>query len=111
MTRRLTAFLALGAVVFGGCSNDERDEIAATPMPATLIGVYAGRLPCSNCAAIEATLWLRPDGRFFLRQRLEDDPAGATAETQTSQDLSTTYALGRWHWDRSGSRFTRPQVR
>ena len=57
------------------------------------------RLPCSNCAAIEATLWLRSDERFFLRQRLRDDTANAPAETKAPPGPSTTYGLGRWHWD------------
>jgi hypothetical protein len=100
MTRRLASVLALGAVLLAGCGRDSDGETATTPMPATLAGVYAGRLPCSNCAAIEATLWLRPDGRFFIRQRLEDDTEGATAATTKAlQGPSTTYGLGRWQWD------------
>lgn len=98
MTRRLTSLLALG-VLLAGCTRDSDSETAVTPMPATLAGVYAGRLPCSNCAAIEATLWLRPDGRFFIRQRLEDDAADSAPTTKAPQGPSTTYALGRWQWD------------
>jgi hypothetical protein len=63
-------------------------------MPATLPGVYSGEFPCSNCAAIEATLWLRPDGRFFLRQKFVDDAANAPPQAP-----SATYGLGRWSWD------------
>jgi hypothetical protein len=40
-------------------------------------------------------LWLRPDGRFFLRQKLVDDSAAASAPAVPS----TMYALGRWEWD------------
>jgi hypothetical protein len=66
-------------------------------MPVGLPGVYAGELPCSNCAKIEATLWLRTDGRFFLRQRFVDD-ADSSAGQQPSTP-SATYGLGRWSWD------------
>lgn len=64
-------------------------------MPATLPGVYAGELPCGNCAAIAATLWLRPDGRFVLRQRFGE---GARSSSGASGP-ETTYGLGRWSWD------------
>jgi hypothetical protein len=100
MTRRLPpAILALAALA-GGCSRDSDDAAERrTPMPATLAGVYAGELPCSNCSAIEATLWLRPDGRFFLRQRLRDDaPSSAPPEGP-----STTYGLGIWSWDETAA--------
>jgi hypothetical protein len=94
MTGRLPLILAL-ATLLTACGRDAADTIQQrTPMPATLAGVYAGQLPCSNCAKIEATLWLRQDARFFLRQRLEDDPS-ATAP----QAPSTTYGFGRWSWD------------
>jgi hypothetical protein len=97
MTRRLTVILVLAAAVLAGCSRDSSDvREHRTPMPATLAGVYAGTFPCSNCAAIEATLWLRADGGFFLRQRLVDD---AAAPSGASQGSSTTYGLGRWSWD------------
>ena len=99
MTRRLAFLLTLGAGLLAGCGRDSDSETATTPMPATLAGVYAGRLPCSNCAAIEATLWLRPDGRFFIRQRLEDDAEGTATTTKAQQGPSTTYGLGRWQWD------------
>jgi len=98
MNRRLTAVLLLLAALQGGCgsSSGEKTE-ARTPMPLGLAGVYAGEFPCSNCAKIDATLWLRPDGRFFLRQRFVDDTdisAGRKAPTP-----SATYGLGRWSWD------------
>ena len=100
MTRRLTCILALATAVLAGCGRDSRDEIEPrTPMPATVAGVYAGKFPCSNCAAIEATLWLRPDGRFFFRQVFVDDPASATAAGKKPQAPSATYALGYWSWD------------
>ena len=98
MPRRLTAILLLLAALQGGCGRDsgERAE-QRTPMPASLAGVYAGDLPCSNCAKIEATLWLRPDGRFFLRQRFVDD-ADAPVDKRPPTP-SATYGLGRWSWD------------
>jgi hypothetical protein len=100
MTRRLTCILVLATAVLAGCGRDSRDEIEPrTPMPATLAGVYAGQFPCSNCAAIEATLWLRADGRFFLRQRFVDDPASTAATGRKPQGPSATYALGNWSWD------------
>jgi NlpE N-terminal domain/NlpE C-terminal OB domain len=99
MTRRLAPFFALVAALAGGCGRDSRDATdARTPMPATIAGVYAGEFPCSNCAVIEATLWLRPDGRFFFRQRFVDDTANATAGSKAPA-LSVTHGLGRWSWD------------
>jgi len=94
MSRSLPSILAL-AVLLSSCGRDSAgDTEPRTPMPVTLAGVYAGELPCSNCAAIEATLWLRPDGRFFFRQQLRDDAASTSPAAQ-----SATYALGRWSWD------------
>ena len=102
MLRRSTpllTYLATGAVALAGCGGDSATAPEVrTPMPATLAGVYSGQFPCSNCAAIEATVWLRPDGGFFLRQRFEDDTAGATAAS-APQGSSTTFAFGRWSWD------------
>jgi hypothetical protein len=98
MTRVLTLVLLLGAALLGGCGRDSRAEIdARTPMPATLAGVYTGAFPCSNCAAIEATLWLRPDGAFVLRQQLHDD--APVSSGSAARAPSTVYGLGRWSWD------------
>jgi hypothetical protein len=97
MIRRLPPILALAALV-SSCGRDSAgDTEPRTPVPATLAGVYAGELPCSNCAAIEATLWLRPDGRFFFRQRTRDDVSSSA--TSAAQAPSATYGLGRWSWD------------
>jgi hypothetical protein len=97
MISRLAPILALAALL-SSCGRDSAGNTEPrTPLPATLAGVYAGELPCSNCAAIEATLWLRPDGRFFYRQRLRDD--GSSSATNASQVPSTTYGFGRWSWD------------
>jgi hypothetical protein len=98
MTPRLTALFVLLAALQGGCDSGSNEKPEArTPMPSGVTGVYAGEFPCSNCAKIEATLWLRPDGRFFLRQRFVDD-ADTAAATQPPRP-SATYGLGRWSWD------------
>jgi len=94
MQTRLGSALATIAFAAAGCSSNSGGETAATPMPPTLPGVYEGRFPCSNCDAIEATLWLRADGRFFLRQTLTDEDGAAGPSTPSS-----AYALGRWRWE------------
>jgi len=95
MQTRLPNVLALAAFGLAGCSGNSGDDaVATTPRPPTLPGVYTGRLPCSNCSAIAATLWLREDGRFFLRQALTDDDSANPARRD-----APTYALGTWHWD------------
>ncbi len=95
MPRRSPMMFALAALL-SSCGGDTASAPdPRTPMPASLAGVYAGELPCSNCSAIEATLWLRPDGRFFFRQQLRDDAASAASP----QAAVTTYGLGRWAWD------------
>ena len=100
MTLRLICVLALVAALQAGCGRDSSGEAETrTPMPATIAGVYGGRFPCSNCASIEATLWLRRDGRFFFRQRFLDDAASSTAASEKPQKPSATYALGYWSWD------------
>lgn len=96
-TPHLLALLATGVSALVGCGSESANAPAVqTPMPATLAGVYSGQFPCSNCAAIDATVWLRPDGAFFLRQQFEDD---ATAAASTSKAPSATFAFGRWSWD------------
>ncbi len=84
--------LALLAAAGAGCSRHGADDGAATtPAPATLAGVYAGKFPCSNCTQIDATLWLRDDRRFFLRQSFVGGDASPGGDS--------TYALGHWTWD------------
>jgi hypothetical protein len=96
MPRRVIPILALAAALVG-CGRDSAEKAEPrTPVPATLAGVYAGELPCDNCARIDATLWLRPDGRFFFRQRFVDE--GSAPSTKPT-DPSATYGLGRWAWD------------
>ncbi|HEY8520036.1 MAG TPA: copper resistance protein NlpE N-terminal domain-containing protein [Gammaproteobacteria bacterium] len=87
--RALLAGIGAGSVLAGCGAHDPADAERHLPR-GELAGVYAGRFPCSNCEAIEATLWLRSDGAFFLRQRyvVEDGSQEPPA-----------YARGRWRWD------------
>jgi hypothetical protein len=89
--QRYVLLAALLCALLAGCSRkDSSGAPALTPLAADLPGVYAGAFACSNCKAITATLWLRPDERFFLRQSyLGDDGAAEDA----------SYAFGRWSWD------------
>lgn len=103
MTRCPIPILALLAALQAGCDSGVQEKVEPrTPMPAGIAGVYAGQFPCSNCAAIEATLWLRPDGRFFLRQRFVDD--GGTSEHGAPQGPAAIYGLGLWVWDEIAGR-------
>ena len=90
MRRRqiLTVFVA--ALLFGCHRGGSNGGPAVTPLPADLAGVYAASLPCSNCKEIAATLWLRADERFFLRQRYVGDEGAAD---------DASYAFGLWSWD------------
>jgi hypothetical protein len=98
MTRLAMSFLAVGATLSGGCERDYVEQVQArTPMPVTLAGVYAGELPCSNCASIVATLWLRPDAAFVLRQELVDEASAPSVDAKHAPSI--TYGLGRWSWD------------
>jgi hypothetical protein len=102
MTRFLSFIFVLSGGLLGGCGLSSGDGTAQrTPMPASLAGVYAGELPCGNCAAIEATLWLRPDRGFVLRQRLVDDASTPTVKEPTGP--ATSYGMGRWTWDEAAA--------
>src|SRR5262245_27278286 len=98
MTRRPIFILALLAALQAGCDSSVQEKVEPrTPMPAGIAGVYAGDFPCSNCEKIEATVWLRTDGRFFLRQRFVGDTDGSTEKPR--QAPASIYGLGRWDWD------------
>ena len=86
--------LAFAACLQAACGSGEREPGADGPrLPqGELAGIYAGDFPCSNCAAIEATLWLREDGRFLFRQRYALDDGTADY---------ASHALGHWRWDES----------
>jgi hypothetical protein len=95
MTRCLhnaALLLVAGSIMSCGGSRDAIET--STPQPADLPGVYAGSFPCSNCDSIAAALWLRADGRFFLRQSY----VGGESSAEPS-----SYALGHWHWDEHGA--------
>jgi len=89
--RRYLLCAALLCAALAGCGrNGSSAGPTPTPLPPNLPGVYAGSVACSNCNAIAATLWLRADKRFFLRQRyLGNDGAARDA----------SYGFGRWSWD------------
>ena len=89
--RRLRAFTLLACALLLGCHRGgSNDGPAMTPLPADLAGVYAASFPCSNCKEIAATLWLRADERFFLRQSYVSD--GGTPD-------DASYGFGLWSWD------------
>ena len=85
--------LILAAVLhIGGCSSDSVSP--ADSHDSSLPAVYSGTFPCSNCSGIQTTLWLRPDKRFFFRQRYLDD---------RDREGEISYNLGRWSWDARGN--------
>lgn len=79
----------------GGCSRHSAVEQPTTfPKPAGLTGVYDGSFPCANCKEIAATLWLRDDDRFFLRQSIV---------LESGAKDSSSYSFGHWSWDESSA--------
>lgn len=90
MRRRRILTILVSAVLLGCHRGGDSGAAPVTPLPADLPGVYAASFPCSNCKEIAATLWLRADDRFFLRQRYMGD--GGTAD-------DASYAFGHWSWD------------
>lgn len=75
--------------MIAGCGGaSDREPPAGTPI-SSLPGVYAGTFPCGNCPGISTTLWLRPDGRYFIRQRYLADE---------NDEEMIAYGLGRWSW-------------
>jgi NlpE N-terminal domain len=96
---RICAWLAAAALVAGcGAGGGDDTRVQLTPMPEGLAGVYAGEFPCLNCEAIAATLWLRTDERFFLKQTYRGGAPGASGDAVEIGDTSA-YAMGRWLWD------------
>jgi NlpE-like protein len=90
MRRRRILTVLVAALLVGCHRGGSNGGPAVTPLPADLTGVYSASFPCSNCKEIAATLWVRADERFFLRQTYVGD-AG------TAEDAS--YAFGLWSWD------------
>jgi hypothetical protein len=72
-----------------GCGDHSEREASAPTRTSSLPGVYAGRFPCVNCPGISTALWLRSDGRYFIRQRY-------LAEEDDEEMIA--YGLGRWNW-------------
>jgi hypothetical protein len=93
--QRHLIFAALLFASLAGCGHKNSSEAPAlTPLPPDLAGVYTSSIACSNCKAIVATLWVRGDERFFLRQSyLNDDGAPVDA----------SYGFGRWSWDETAA--------
>jgi hypothetical protein len=79
--------MLLVIALLGGCSDDSDRDSSEELLEASLPGVYEGVYPCDGCPGITATLWLRADGRFFLRQRYPADD---------SREAMDAYNLGRW---------------
>jgi hypothetical protein len=90
MRRHRILTILVSAVLLGCHRGGSNGPPAVTPLPDDLAGVYAASFPCSNCKEIAATLWVRADQRFFLRQSYVGD-GGA--------DDDATYAFGHWSWD------------
>jgi hypothetical protein len=90
MTRNLLLTLPILAALCGCGGGASDGDTQITPMPSDLPGVYAGSFPCSNCKSIAATLWLRDDDRFFLRQSYLDDAGSPDGGS---------YSYGHWTWD------------
>jgi hypothetical protein len=90
MRRHRILTILVSAVLLGCHRGGDKGPPAVTPLPADLPGVYAASFPCSNCKEIAATLWVRADQRFFLRQSYVGD--GGTAD-------DASYAFGHWSWD------------
>lgn len=69
----------------GDASRDGGTAGVRAPEP----GLWQGTFPCGDCPGIAVTLWLRPDGTFFLRQHYLADGGGG----------ERYFGIGRWTWD------------
>src|SRR5262245_47938574 len=90
MRRHRILTILVSAVLLGCHRGGGNAPPAVTPVPDDLPGVYAASFPCSHCKEIAATLWMRADQLFFLRQSYVGD--GGTAD-------DASYAFGHWSWD------------
>jgi hypothetical protein len=90
MRRRRILTIFVAALLFGCHRGGTNGVHSVTPLPADVAGVYAASFPCSNCKEIAATLWLRADERFILRQNYVGDADAAD---------DASYAFGLWSWD------------
>lgn len=85
---RLSLFAAMAAFV-SACSDRPAESTLPEPPPPALAGAWSGQFPCANCARIDVTLWLQPDGPYFLRQHYVDADGTVAIRAQS---------LGRWEW-------------
>lgn len=92
--QRYFSIATLFCVSLAGCGRNSGEAPALTSQPRDLPGVYVSSMACSNCKVIAATLWVRDDGRFFLRQRYVGDDGAA---------VETSYGFGRWSWDQAAA--------
>lgn len=90
----LGRLLIIVVFLIGGCSKDPDRGSPEQLQDTSLPGVYAGTFPCQDCEAIQATLWLRSDGRFFFRQYYPGD---------NGYEATTAFDLGRWSWNADNS--------
>ena len=65
------------------------------PTQQNLPGVYAGRLPCGDCAAVVTKLELSGDGTYKVNEVFEGKPGGATLDSD-----------GTWTFDVATRRVT-----
>jgi copper homeostasis protein (lipoprotein) len=83
--------VAAVAALLGACGGKPGGAPEGPSVDPSLAGVYSGVFPCENCEGIGVTLWLRPDGRFFIEQRYPEGDGQAAFDA---------YNLGRWDWSR-----------
>ncbi len=89
---------ALAALcLLAACSAEDEapgtSRAAEPPKP----GLYQGIFPCGDCPGIDTTLWLRPDGTFFL---------GRTYLDEAGTDGERYHGLGRWTWQPAAALLT-----
>jgi len=79
--------MLLTAALVTACGEEAVEDTQQPKSVESIPGVYAGVFPCDGCEGIEATLWLRTDGTFFLGQRY-----AATVD----RDVMDVFSLGKW---------------
>jgi uncharacterized lipoprotein NlpE involved in copper resistance len=69
--------LILFVVGLSACYTPNAANAPATnsPVGTAIAGIYRGTLPCADCAGIETTLALRPNGSFTLDMNYLKDKA------------------------------------
>lgn len=89
---RNTLLLIIATGISAACGRPEPRPQTPAAVSAPAAGVYSGIFPCDGCPGIATTVWLRPDGRFFLRQAYSGSAGEADARV---------FGLGRWRWEAS----------